>query len=261
MNANDPNIVMLERAAEGLGTELCERLVFVGGAVVGLLITDPAQPAIRATDDVDLIVPVLALAEYHGIENALRARGLVQDMLTEGPICRWRLDRLTVDVMPTLESVLGFSNRWYPLAAETAQSLQLPTGRRIRVITAPAFIATKLEAFSGRGHGDYLFSHDLGDVIAVVDGRDALPGEIASAGSALRTYLAQRFADLLSKPAFLDALPGHLPTDAASQARLPDLLAVMRLLAGSGEMLKGSVLRFDDPLTAAAPADDWEANQ
>lgn len=28
-------------------------MVFVGGYVVGLLITDPAQPAIRATDDVD----------------------------------------------------------------------------------------------------------------------------------------------------------------------------------------------------------------
>ena len=37
MNPNDPNIALLERAAEGLGAALCQRLVFVGGAVDGQL--------------------------------------------------------------------------------------------------------------------------------------------------------------------------------------------------------------------------------
>ena len=231
MNPNDPNIVLLESAAEGLGAALCQRLIFVGGAVAGLLVTDPAQPAIRATDDVDLVVPVLALGEYHQVEAELRARGLVQDLLAEGPICRWRLGRLAIDVMPTLEAVLGFSNRWYPLAAETAKPLLLPGGREIRVITAPAFIATKLEAFAGRGRGDYLFSHDLGDVIAIIDGRDSLIVEIAAAEPALRAYLAERFTGLLTESRFLEALPGHLPTDAASQARVPDLLARMQSIA------------------------------
>lgn len=231
MNPNDPNVVLLERAAEVLGAELCQRLVFVGGAVAGLLVTDPAQPAIRATDDVDLIVPVLALVEYHQVEAALRARGLVQNLVADGPICRWHLGHLAIDVMPTLEAVLGFSNRWYPLAAETAEPLLLPGGREIRVLTAPAFIATKLEAFAGRGRGDYLFSHDLGDVIAIIDGRDALIAEIAAADQELRAYLTEHFAGLLSEPRFLDALPGHLPTDAASQARVPAVLALMQSIA------------------------------
>lgn len=43
MNPHDPNLIMLQRAVEALGTQLCEQLVFVGGAVAGLLITDPAQ--------------------------------------------------------------------------------------------------------------------------------------------------------------------------------------------------------------------------
>jgi len=102
MNPNDPNIAILERAADVLGETLCQRMVFVGGAVVGLLITDPAQPAIRATDDVDLLVGVLALGDYYQIEELLRERGLSPDASPSAPICRWRHGSLIVDVMPTL---------------------------------------------------------------------------------------------------------------------------------------------------------------
>ena len=45
------------------------------------------------------------------------------------------------------------------------------------MVTAPVFLATKLEAFRGRGQGDFLFSHDLEDLMAVVDGRAALVEE------------------------------------------------------------------------------------
>lgn len=82
-----------------------------------------------------------------------------------------------MDVMPTLETILGFANRWYPLCVATAEPLALPSGVAIRVIQAPVFIGTKLEAFHGRSGGDYLFSYDLGDIISVVDGRETLVKE------------------------------------------------------------------------------------
>ena len=50
--AAERNPALLERAAELLGEALLEQLVFVGGAVVGLLITDPAMLEIRPTQDV-----------------------------------------------------------------------------------------------------------------------------------------------------------------------------------------------------------------
>jgi len=232
MNANDPNAAMLERVAEQLGDALRQNMVFVGGAVAGLLITDPAMPAIRPTEDVDLIFEALALADYHRFEKTLRARGFVPDQRPDAPICRWRVGALAVDVMPTLESVLGFSNRWYPLALATAQPLALPSGRTIRMISAPAFLATKLEAFDGRGQGDFLFSHDLGDLLAVVDGRDTLLDECRDSAPELQAYLGERFGGLLAKPAFVEALAGHLPGDAASQERLPDFEAKLRRIAG-----------------------------
>lgn len=231
MNPNDPNVVLLEVVARHLGDALREQLVFVGGAVAGLLITDPAMPAIRPTEDVDLVAHVTVLRDYHAIERALAARGFVHDMSREAPVCRWRIGEVAVDVMPTIESVLGFSNRWYPLATDTAQRVALPGGVEIRLILAPVFMATKLEAFAGRGNNDYLFSHDLGDLIAVIDGRAALLDECNTSGAALKAYLRDWFTRLIAVPSFMEALAGHLPGDAASQERLPELEDKLRALA------------------------------
>ncbi|MGI9134175.1 MAG: hypothetical protein ACR2I0_09585, partial [Rhodoferax sp.] len=72
MNANDPNVSLLEIVAEKLGDALRDQMVFVGGAVAGLLITDPAMPAIRPTEDVDMICRALVRADYYRVEAALR---------------------------------------------------------------------------------------------------------------------------------------------------------------------------------------------
>lgn len=231
MNPNDPNVVMLELVAERLGDVLRDELVFVGGAVTGLLITDPGQPTIRPTEYVDLIVKAAIRADYHHVEAALRRQGFVNDMSQDAPICRWRVGGVIVDVMPTLKDILGFFNRWYPLALADATKTALPSGTMIRLVSAPVFLATKLEAFADRGKGDYLFSHDLGDLISVIDGRDELIDECRNCGADLKQYLREWMGRLLSSPAFLDALPGHLPGDDASQARLPDLVEKIRWLS------------------------------
>lgn len=231
MNANDPNVALLEIVAAHLGDALLEKMVFVGGAVAGLLITDPALPAIRPTEDVDLVVQATILREYHAAEAALRALGFEQDMQMDAPICRWRIGAIAVDVMPMEERVLGFANRWYPLAINTAEYFALPSGLRIRLIQAPVFIATKLEAFADRGNGDFLFSHDLGDLIAIIDGREGLLAECKSHAPELKAYLQTKFSALIENRAFMQALSGHLPPDNAGQSRLPLLEAKLRELA------------------------------
>ena len=74
----------------------------------------------------------------------LRARGFVPDMRQSAPICRWQVGAVVVDVMPTLEEILGFANRWYPLALETAVPVALPSARTVRLIAAPVFVATRV---------------------------------------------------------------------------------------------------------------------
>lgn len=106
----------------------------------------------------------------------------------------------------------------------------MPSGASIKLITAPAFVATKLEAFKGRGAGDYLVSHDLEDIITIVDGRVSLLDEVRATPDDLRRYLAAEFQTLVGSQDFLDALPGHLPGDAASQAKLPRLIEKLKVL-------------------------------
>jgi hypothetical protein len=133
--------------------------------------------------------------------------------------------------MPTDKAVLGFGNRWYDEAARTASTRALPSGTVIRLVAAPVFIATKLEAFADRGEGDFLASHDLEDITTIVDGRSQLVDEVAAVSPELRGNLSAKFRALLQNAAFLDALPGHLPGDAASQARLPILLERLRQIS------------------------------
>lgn len=90
----------------------------------------------------------------------------------------------------------------------TAQPVALGEGLHIRLATAVAFVATKLEAFASRGRGDVLASHDLEDVLNIVDGREELVRELAGASNDVRHAIAEAFAGLLARPGFLDVLPG-----------------------------------------------------
>lgn len=108
------------------------------------------------------------------------------------------------------EAILGFSNRWYPEALRSAQRLELRTDLCIRLISAPAFIATKLEAFNSRGKADVMTSHDLEDLINVVDGRPELTDEVGATQEDLRRYLAEEFENILRDRNFRNCLPGLL---------------------------------------------------
>jgi hypothetical protein len=109
--------------------------VFVGGCATGLLITDPATGSIRPTMDVDVITEVASYAEYASLSDRLRGLGLGEDSREGAPTCRWRYRDLIIDVMPTDERVLGFSNRWYAPAIAAAQRITV-ADLNIRVVTA-----------------------------------------------------------------------------------------------------------------------------
>lgn len=198
---------------------LLDRLAFVGGCVTGLLVTDPAAAPVRATFDVDVIVEAASYVEFTALEQRLRQLGFRESQAEGAPICRWVNGDLFLDFMPTNPSILGFSNRWYGPALVHAQTT-LIGAHEVRVITAPYFLATKVEAFHGRGKNDFRMSHDLEDIITVVDGRAELADEVHLAPRDLQKYLSDEFQYLLSNRDFLDALPGHLLPDAASQQRL-----------------------------------------
>jgi hypothetical protein len=185
------------------------------------------------TKDVDAIVDVTSYAKYAALAERLRGLGLAEDTTPGAPLCRWRRGDLIVDVMPIDTSVLGFSNRWYPAAIDTAQTARI-AGHRVRIVTPALFVATKLEAFHGRGGGDVFASHDIEDIVTVVDGRQEIVDEIAAAAADVRAYVASEVRSLLDNADFVEALSGFLLPDAASQARRPLLEQRLRALCGLG---------------------------
>ncbi len=226
---NDPNRAILLLIANALG-DLREKVVFVGGCATGLLVTVKRAQVIRPTDDVDIVAQVASTAGYHQLESQLRSKGFVQGM--DAPhACRWSYQGVAVDVMPADKSILGFANRWHPLAIEYANDFELDAQNTIKLITAPFFIATKLEAFEDRGKSDLLLSHDMEDIVTVIDGRPSLLEEMRQAPDELQAYMAEKFYALLKNEDFLSALQGYLPGDAASQARLPLLERKLNELA------------------------------
>lgn len=219
MTANNPNLAQVELIAAALGP-LRERLVLVGGCAAGLLFTDPAAAPARVTYDVDLLAEVAALAGYHQLEKEFSQLGFKRDISADAPICRWRLGELEVDLMPTDSSVLGFSNRWYPLAVETALTRVLPSGVIIRLISAPAFMATKFVAFADRGNGDFMASHDLEDIVNLIDGRPELIGEVVQSPADMRAYLSEQCRLLVDTDAFHDGLQGMIAPSAVHGAQV-----------------------------------------
>jgi hypothetical protein len=203
----------------------------VGGATLGLLVTDMGAAPIRATVDVDVIAEIISYVDYIAFSERLRKIGFTEDDRPEAPTCRWLHGELILDVMPTYNGALGFSNRWYKDVLQSAQTVALPNGASIRAITAPYFLGTKIEAFRGRGNHDYYASRDLEDSIAVIDGRTSILDEVALSAPDLRRYLGEATRQLLSEPHFLDALPGYLLPDQASQQRLGDLMSKLNSIA------------------------------
>lgn len=217
------NIEMIKKAARRLG-DLLENMAFLGGATTGLFITDPAAPELRPTLDIDVIIEIISMTEYYQLEAMLRSLGFKQSMKKEDPICRWMIDEIILDVMPTDEKILGFSNKWYADALKNSMIHDFEKNLRIKIVTAPYFLATKIEAFYGRGKNDFLFSHDMEDIITVIDGRKEIVEEVRKSPEALKVFLSKTFKDFLQNDSFIESLSGHLLPDAASQARLPILI-------------------------------------
>ncbi|MEZ4299013.1 MAG: nucleotidyl transferase AbiEii/AbiGii toxin family protein [Polyangiaceae bacterium] len=245
-------LASLRHVARSLG-DLRDDFVFVGGMIRGLLLTDAGASSPRHTDDVDLVVKVASTNEYQTtLRKRLRERGFREDERKNAPICRWILDSVTVDVMPTKGNVLGFSNPWYPQALRTAMTIDLPPDSdgavAIRVISPPLFCATKLVAFESRGGGDLLHT-DLEDFVTLVDGRSELVREMDAEKPDLRKFVGEKVRSLLRR-GLDDELASHLEGDSASQARLPYVRTALERIARIP-----NVLRVGSAVTARSGGD------
>lgn len=145
------NLVRIKAVANALDT-LKEKVVFVGGATISLY-PDRQVFEVRPTDDVDVIIELLNYKNRATLEEKLRATGFSHDV-ESGVICRYKFQGIIVDIMPTNDPSIGFNNKWYPEGFNQAVDYIIEKGSAVKILSAPHFIATKFEAFKGRGNND-----------------------------------------------------------------------------------------------------------
>ena len=224
----NPNLAMLIAMAQAMGP-LCEQVVFVGGCATGLLVDDAELMDVRPTEDVDAIVEVASLVAYHRVADELMDRGFKQTMADNTPPFRWYWNRMQLDLVPLDEKVLGFANRWYRVGFDAALAVELAGGLKLRHLSAPHFLATKFEAFKDRGNNDVYLSHDLEDIMTVMEGRSSVAQEMATAHAAVRKHVGQSVAALLDMPTFHNALPGLLSDPEREQIIKTRLMQIAQL--------------------------------
>ncbi len=193
-HTNKVRIRAVARALAGLSG----KSVFVGGATISLYPDKPIGD-VRPTDDVDVIMEILNYAERAALEEKLRSHGFSHDV-ESGIVCRYRIQGIVVDILPTNDASIGFSNLWYPQGFEKAMLYDIDEWNKIYILTAPYFIATKLEAHKSRGEGDGRTSQDFEDIIFILENRSSIWKEMSEADEALRKYLKEEFRQLWKNP-------------------------------------------------------------
>ena len=226
----------LLKVAQHLG-ELREDVVFVGGCAVVFLVPKSSVASIRPTEDVDCILKVASRAQYYReVVERLRSLGFSECTEAGAPICRWVIEGISVDVMPTSEEVLGFTNRWYDFALTDPIVLEPIPNVSIRVINHVAFLATKFEAFGSRGRGEYEGNTDIEDILSVLAYCPGLEKRIKRAPRPIRDYLKFCALEFVALRNLAELVSAALPADRVSQSAVPAVLEILRSLADEREL-------------------------
>ena len=201
------NIVRIKAVATALA-DLKDKVVFVGGTTLSLY---PDRPVfeVRPTDDVDVIIEILNYVDRGELEEKLRSIGFSNDM-ESGIICRYKIQGIIVDIMPTNDPSIGFTNLWYPEGFGQAVNYEIDERNTIKILSAPYFIATKFEAHKSRGKNDGRTSHDFEDIIYVLENRETIWQEMNNANDTVREYLRSEVLILLNNPNLFEWIDSHV---------------------------------------------------
>lgn len=195
------------KIAQALGP-LLEEVVFVGGAVVSLYIDDTAAADMRPTKDVDLTFQITTNAALEDLRLQLVERGFGQSA-EDDVICRFRYEKLKVDVMSTQQVGWAPTNRWF--APGYAQAFPYSLGEKtIRLMPLPYFLGAKIEAFFDRGINDKYGSHDLEDIVYLFNYTSSVAEQVLAAAEDIRNYLAEKLRIMRDDSTIFSAMSAHV---------------------------------------------------
>ena len=202
------NLAEVAKVAQKL-KELKDQMVFVGGSILSLYTDDPAADEIRPTTDIDMTINLANYTEWTQMQERLAELGFYPGPQGQS-ICSYKYQDIAIDIMPADDSSIGVSNIWYKPGFKNLQQIKLQNGISINILTAPYFLATKLEAFKDRGQNDFYGSHDFEDIIYLIDNRTTIVAEILAADENIRQYIKGELNIIKNHPQADEILAMHI---------------------------------------------------
>lgn len=200
------NIAVVAEVAQAL-KEIKQDMVFVGGAVVSLYTDDPAADEIRPTQDIDMTLNIVNLSHWEKVQARLGALGFHPDPFGH-TICSYKYKDIPVDIMAAEDGPLGPANRWYKIGFENLWTAKAKD-QEIFILSAPCYLATKFEAFNDRGT-DCRTSHDMEDIIYVLDNRINIVEEITKDDTRIAQFIKEQLQNLINKGLMQEVLMAHI---------------------------------------------------
>jgi predicted nucleotidyltransferase len=200
------NIAAVAEVAEAL-QHFKKEMVFVGGAVVSLYTDDPAADEIRPTQDIDMTINIVNLSHWQHIQKQLSVLGFHPDPFGHA-ICSYKFKDIPVDIMAAEDGPFGPSNRWYKIGFNNLWTAKAKN-QEIKILSAPCYLATKFEAFNNRG-SDYRTSHDMEDIIYVLDNRVGIVEEIRKDNAQIAHFIKEQFQNIIHKGMLQEVLVAHI---------------------------------------------------
>lgn len=191
------NIHKIQTLASVLG-DLLNNVVFVGGSVLELYVTDHAAYENRPTDDIDIIISSPTLGGFYSWEQQLESKGFVKasDISTTKKHL-WNYEDIQINLIPMFTESLGYTNQWYEEAVFHSNSFTLPNGTSIKLFPAAYYLASKIEAYQQRGKDDIRLSEDFEDIVYLLGSRLEILEEIGNAFYEVRNFIREAFLALL----------------------------------------------------------------
>jgi len=185
---------MLRQVVEAMGP-VCNSVVFLGGVVIPFLLTEEWSHYVRYAKDVDFIVDFDNKADLFQFEDTLFERGFKK--ISTGAVSQWLLGRIKVEALPADPEVFTFNNQWCAEAMQYAQWIDIGEGLRVKAISAPYYLGTKLNAFDRRGFGRFSTSKDIFDILLIFAGHEAIVAEIADQTTAVfRDFFCEKLSKI-----------------------------------------------------------------
>ena len=111
-----------------------------------------------------------------------------------------------------------------------AKVVRLASGTTIKIFTPPYFVASKFEAYLDRGTGDFRLSHDIEDVMTLLDGILNFDS-IQNAPESVADYLRKKVAEFLKDDTFLESISAHIEPGPSNSERAKRLIEFFKKMA------------------------------